>query len=364
MFLETLLDVSSGSRHSRYFNQTRSYYLFRRVRIIALLLALVQPAWFLVDYFLLPEDMLDSIALARAVGALGCLFLSLWSFKRYSLKLAQLRLVILVILLSGFQTASSSLLLIHGYDSNVAGYHFFPFMIITMMAIFPLAISETLCFTLGVLLIEFVTQLLRGTVGDVEAINSLWLLSVLGLIAGWAAVNQLNMLLGLYRQATRDPLTGLSNRRQAMEQLSLDILQARERGQALSVLLFDLDKFKNLNDSYGHAAGDLVLKSFAKVMRKHARKRIDLVCRYGGEEFLMVLPGMSAIEAKEVAEVIRLACHTEKVTAPNGNKIGFTASIGIAELNNSDDIESLLKRSDDALYAAKDAGRDRLYVAT
>ncbi|MEM5536800.1 GGDEF domain-containing protein [Neptuniibacter pectenicola] len=363
MFLETLLDVSSGSRHSRYFNQTRSYYLFRRIRVIALLLALIQPAWFVVDYFLLPDDMLDAIALARGIGALGCLLLALWTFKRYSLRLAQVRLAILVMLLSGFQTASSSLLLIHGYESNVAGYHFFPFMIITMMAIFPLAISEACCFTLGVLFIELVTQLLRGTAGSVEAINSLWLLAVLGLIAGWAAVNQLNMLLGLYRQATRDPLTGLANRRQALDQLSLDILQSREQKQALSVLLFDLDKFKHFNDNYGHAAGDLVLKSFAKVMRKQARKRIDLVCRYGGEEFLMVLPGLNAMQAKEVAEVIRLACHDEKVTAPNGNKIGFTTSTGVAELTANDDIESLLRRSDDALYAAKDAGRDQVSVA-
>mgnify|MGYP000277107822 CR=1 FL=1 len=363
MLLETLLDLSSGRRHSRYFNQTRSHYLFRRIRIIALLLALIQPAWLLVDYLLLPADMLESIAIARGAAATACLLLASWTLKRYSLKLAHMRLAILVLILSAFQTVSSSLLIAHGYDSTVAGYHFFPFMIITMMAVFPLSILEAFCFTVGMLLIEYLTQLFRGVSGSIEAVNNLWLLSVLGLIAGWAAVNQLNMLLGLYRQATRDPLTGLANRRQAMDQLSGDMAQSREQDKPLSVLLFDLDKFKNFNDTYGHAAGDIVLQAFAKVMRKHARKRTDLVCRYGGEEFLMVLPGMDAIKAQEVAEAIRISCHNEKIKTPSGERIGFTTSIGVAELTATDDIDSILQRSDDALYKAKDSGRDQVALA-
>jgi len=236
-------------------------------------------------------------------------------------------------------------------------------MIITMMAVFPLSILEAFCFTVGMLLIEYLTQLFRGVSGSIEAVNNLWLLSVLGLIAGWAAVNQLNMLLGLYRQATRDPLTGLANRRQAMDQLSGDMAQSREQDKPLSVLLFDLDKFKNFNDTYGHAAGDIVLQAFAKVMRKHARKRTDLVCRYGGEEFLMVLPGMDAIKAQEVAEAIRISCHNEKIKTPSGERIGFTTSIGVAELTATDDIDSILQRSDDALYKAKDSGRDQVALA-
>lgn len=357
------MDLMSGRGHSRYFNQTRSHYLFRRIRTIALLLVLVQPVWFLVDYLLLPSDMLESIGFSRGIAAIACLFLAMWGMKRYSLKLSYFRLLVLVLILSAFQTASSSLLISHGHDSAVAGYHFFPFMIISMMAVFPLAIVEVFAFTLAVLLIEYMTQLFRGVSGSVDSVNSLWLLSVLGLIAGWAAINQLNMLLGLYRQATRDPLTGLANRRQAMDQLSGDMLQSREQGKPLSVLLFDLDKFKSFNDTYGHAAGDIVLKVFAKVMKKHARKRIDLVCRYGGEEFLMVLPGMNLQQAKDVAEAIRLACHDEKIKTPSGERIGFTTSIGVAELRGIEDIDSILQRSDDALYMAKGKGRDQVGLA-
>ncbi|WP_299179978.1 diguanylate cyclase [uncultured Neptuniibacter sp.] len=363
MLFDTLLDLSSGRRHSRYFNQTRSHYLYRRIRVIALILALIQPAWLLVDLILLPEDMVQSIMIARGSAAFACLLLAVSSYKRYSLKLAQLRLVLLVLILSVFQTISSSLLIAEGYSTSVAGYHFFPFMIITMMAIFPLSILEVVGFTCFILAIELVTQFFRQTVGMVGSVNNLWLLTVLGGIAGWAAVNQLNMLLGLYRQATRDPLTGLSNRRQAMDQLSGDINLSREQQQPLSVLLFDLDKFKSFNDTYGHAAGDIVLQRFAKVMRRQARKRLDLVCRYGGEEFLMVLPGMDRQQAGEVAERIRLACHDEQIKTPSGESIGFSTSIGVAELEEQDSIDSLLQRSDDALYEAKGLGRDQVKIA-
>jgi len=363
MLLETLLDLSSGRRHSRYFNQTRSNFLFRRIRVICLLLALIQPAWLLVDYLLLPADMLQSIAFARGITALACLALAVWGFKRYHIKLAKVRLVLLVVILSAFQSVSSSLLISHGYESTVAGYHFFPFMIMTMMTVFPLSILEALGYAFLLLMVEYATQLFRGSAGGVDAINSLWLLAVLGLIAGWAAVNQLNMLLGLYRQATRDPLTGLANRRQAMDQLNGDIKLMREQNKPLSVLLFDLDKFKSFNDTYGHAAGDIVLQRFAKVMRKSARKRLDLVCRYGGEEFLMVLPGLDTEQAVEVAERVRLGCHDEQVKTPNGERIGFTTSIGVASLTSEDDIDTLLQRSDEALYSAKDTGRDKVHIA-
>ncbi len=145
-------------------------------------------------------------------------------------------------------------------------------MIISMMAIFPLAIVEVLGITLLLLLVELVTQLSRGNLGEVSAINNLWLLLVLAVVAGWAAVNQLNMLLVLYRQATRDALTGLANRRLILEQLDTDMALSKDAGKPLAVLLFDLDKFKGFNDTYGHAAGDIVLKYFAGILKKHTRK--------------------------------------------------------------------------------------------
>lgn len=363
MILEALLDLSSGRRHSRYFNQTRSHFLFRRVRLIALLLAIIQPAWLAIDYLLLPADMFEPIAYCRAAAASACLVLGLWTQHRYRLKVSLLKLWLLIVILSIFQLVSSALLISHGHDTNVAGYHFFPFMIISMVAIFPLALTETFIYIAAVLCIEVLTQFFRQQLGSLHAINNLWLLCVLGIISGWAAINQLNMLLGLYRQATRDTLTGLANRRQALEQLEGELTRHQLPEHPLSVLLFDLDKFKLFNDTYGHAAGDIVLKSFAHILKKQSRRRADLPARYGGEEFLMILPGTTANDALAIAESIMEACRIAKVNTPSGDSIGFTTSIGIAEYQEKESCDQLIHRADEALYQAKAMGRDQACIS-
>ncbi|MGI1669507.1 MAG: GGDEF domain-containing protein [Neptuniibacter sp.] len=363
MVLDTLLDVVSARRHSRYFNQTRSYYLFRRLRVIAIALVLLQPAWILVDYYLLSAEIINELFVIRALTALACLVIGTLNLKQYSLRFSYVRLFLLVLVLSSFQTIASSLLIENGFSTSSSGYDFFPFMIITMLAVFPLAIVESFIYISGILVVELLTQSFRGELGSMQGINNLWLLSVLGVIAGWAAVNQMNMLLGLYRQATRDPLTGLSNRRQALEQLGNDIVICRSKSEPVSVLLFDLDKFKSFNDNYGHAAGDMVLKKFAQVIRKKTKRKTDIRCRYGGEEFLIVLPGRGIAHAEQIAEAIRLACHEETVKTPMGENIGFTTSIGVAELKNDETVDDLLQRADEALYQAKDNGRDQTALA-
>ena len=362
---EFMNDLFSAGKHSRYFNHTRSYGLFSRVRTIAWILAILQTAWILVDWLLLPEDVSSTIAYGRILASLSCLALGIWFSHPYRLEISLIRLLLLVLVLTIFQTWSNFILIGHGLESEVlAGYAFFPFMIITMLAIFPLTILEVAGFAVFVILVELVTQLWTGKFGVVTGLNDLWLLAVLGCIAGWASVNQLSMLLVLYRQATRDPLTGLANRRQVMDQLDGDIKDARELNQPLSVLLFDLDKFKSFNDNHGHAAGDLVLKQFARILKDNAKRKVDLAGRFGGEEFLMVLPGMNEADAVQVADAVRQGCHNTRVKVPTGEEVSFSTSIGIAVLHDKDeDRTRLLQRADEALYAAKDGGRDRYVVA-
>jgi len=360
---EIILDVVDGRRHSRYFNQTRSHYLFRRVSTLALILGVLQPAWILIDWLLLPEELLEPVALARLLSGGLCLALGLLAFRPYQLQLSRARIFLFMLGLSLFQTYSSLVLYQGGYSDLVAGYHFFPYMIICMMAIFPLTIVEAACYAGVVTLIEVGTQLYVGLLGDIASLNALWLLLVLGAIAGWASCNQLSMLMGLYRQASRDPLTGLSNRRQSMTQLDSDISESHESGVPLTLLLFDLDHFKRYNDRYGHAAGDLVLKEFAAILRRHCRPQLDLAGRYGGEEFLLVLPDCDEAGAIRVAEEILQACREAEVITPTGERVGFSTSIGLACLEIGDGSEALLKRADDALYQAKESGRDRFQVA-
>lgn len=360
---EVMNDLLAARRHSRYFNHTRSYHLFTRVRLIAWLLMVLQSGWILIDWLLLPGEVSMTIAYARLAASGCCLLLGLWFSHPYRLEVSLIRLLMLVLVLTLFQTASTIILEHHGYHSTVAGYAFFPFMIMTMLAIFPLTLFEVAGFAAFVLLVELITQLWLGSLGQVGALNDLWLLAVLGAIAGWASVNQLNMLLVLYRQATRDPLTGLANRRQVMEQLDEDMRQCSASGKPLAVMMFDLDKFKSFNDHYGHAAGDIVLKQFSRILRDNARRKEDLAGRFGGEEFLLVLPGMTVEQSAGLAESIRAACHATRLKVPTGDEVSFTTSIGIAMQQPDEDRSGLLQRVDEALYLAKDSGRDRYCLA-
>jgi diguanylate cyclase (GGDEF)-like protein len=362
--LEIMNDLLKSRRHSRYFNHTRCHHLFTRVRLIALILMVLQSAWIAIDWLLLPEAVSSTIAYGRIAASACCLLLAIWCSHPYRLEVSLIRLLLLVLVLTLFQTWSNSVLLQHGFASEVlAGYAFFPFMIITMLAIFPLTLFEVAGFVAFVLLVELVTQLWTGTFGLVPGLNDLWLLAVLGLIAGWASVNQLSMLLVMYRQAARDPLTGLANRRQVMEQLDGDIEDAHAQQAPLTVMLFDLDKFKGFNDTYGHAAGDLVLKQFARILKDHAKRKTDLAGRFGGEEFLLTLPHTDQQQAVLLAEQIRTACHQAHVKVPTGEAVSFTTSIGIATLIRGEDRSGLLQRADEALYQAKDSGRDGYCLA-
>lgn len=356
-------DLGRSARHGRHFGQTRAQIMHRRSEVIAGILGLAIPAWIVVDQALVPAELFEPIALGRIAAGIGLIWLALPSSHPYSLAYAKTRLIALILVLTTVQQFWNGLIVQHGYGGAVAGYHFFPFMIVGMLAVFPLTIAEICAYSGGLLAVQAVVQNRLGTGASIEAFNTLWLMAVLALIAGFAAVNQLAMLLAMYRQATRDPLTGLSNRRQSLEQLAGDLELCRQEGLPLSVLMFDLDHFKRLNDTHGHAAGDVVLKTFAEILRQRSRSGLDLVGRHGGEEFLMVLPGLDAAAAVALAEVIRADCRTAKVMAPEGERLQVTASIGIAQARPEDDVDALLQRADDALYQSKREGRDRMSVA-
>src|SRR5262245_59513425 len=160
--------------------------------------------------------------------------------------------------------------------------------------------------------------------------------------------------------ALTDPLTGLSNRRYLETHLRALIEQARTAARPLSVLLADVDSFKAINDTYGHDAGDSVLRELAARLRRNVRS-IDLACRIGGEEFVVVLPDIGLDRAREAAERLRACVAGEVFQADGGARLRVTASVGIATLDGPHDCaEALLKRADQALYTAKRGGRNRV----
>jgi two-component system cell cycle response regulator len=160
--------------------------------------------------------------------------------------------------------------------------------------------------------------------------------------------------------AITDALTGLFNRRYMESHLSTLVEQAATRGKPLTVLVLDIDFFKAINDTHGHDAGDDVLREFALRIRKSIRG-IDLACRYGGEEFVIVMPETNITVATMVAERLRRRIATEPFVIQQGARtVDVTISIGIAALGENDEAVSVLKRADQALYRAKRDGRNRV----
>ena len=166
----------------------------------------------------------------------------------------------------------------------------------------------------------------------------------------------------LREQTIRDPLTGLFNRRYLDESLERELARAKRDNLPLSLLMIDLDHFKKLNDTYGHLAGDEVLKCLGELIRKGARGA-DLPCRYGGEEFLLVLPNMSLEIAAERAEQWCQAFAEARINF-GGVTLSATLSVGVSAYpGHGSTRESLIEAADQALYAAKDAGRNRVVLA-
>jgi diguanylate cyclase len=162
------------------------------------------------------------------------------------------------------------------------------------------------------------------------------------------------------RSARTDPLTGLANRRGLDEMLYAAQIKAMETGSALSVLLIDIDYFKQFNDTYGHQVGDQVLRLTAGVFRELLREA-DRAARYGGEELIGVLDGSDLKTARAVAERIRATVSERKMRKRSTGEVlgAITVSIGVAEFQPGESIGELVERADRALYQAKRLGRNR-----
>jgi diguanylate cyclase (GGDEF)-like protein len=164
------------------------------------------------------------------------------------------------------------------------------------------------------------------------------------------------------RQALVDGLTGLANRRQCEETLASELARVERFGGPLAVVVADLDWFKDINDRYGHPAGDAVLREFAILLRETLRD-VDLAGRWGGEEFLLILPGTDVEGGARVADRIRVALAGRIVLAADGTPIPVTASFGVAATPPATTASELFAAADAALYEAKRAGKNRVETA-
>lgn len=161
--------------------------------------------------------------------------------------------------------------------------------------------------------------------------------------------------------ASTDALTGLANRRTLMLRAEQELARAKRYGSELSLLMADIDFFKKVNDTYGHQAGDIVLKKLASVFLL-ALRDIDFAARFGGEEFVLLLPETNAENALKTAERLRASVNDIQISLPQGELVQCTISIGVASYSSSgnDSVEKLISGADKALYAAKETGRNKV----
>lgn len=180
-------------------------------------------------------------------------------------------------------------------------------------------------------------------------------------------IQRANVYAEILKHATLDALTGFYNRHQLEERIKQEVSNAKRQHAPLCGIMTDIDYFKRVNDTYGHAVGDLVLKTIAKVIRSQLRE-YDIAGRYGGEEFSILLPFTKINEAYMVAERLRKTIEKKSIdiskTNPDADvkKLSITISLGIYEIKETDSDEDLLKKADKALYQAKNTGRNKVVI--
>lgn len=166
----------------------------------------------------------------------------------------------------------------------------------------------------------------------------------------------------LFQMATTDSLTGLYQRRYFEIRLQEEITRVRRHGDHMSLLMIDIDGFKRINDQYGHPTGDWVLQAIAGVIQDSIRRDIDFPCRYGGDEFILLLPNTPLAGAQVLAERIRQRCADTPIPLTDHAPLHMTISLGAAELSKENFInkDELIRRADAMLYVAKRGGRNQV----
>lgn len=212
-------------------------------------------------------------------------------------------------------------------------------------------------------LLQGFQPVVRSEVTSESPATLLWMMGFLLLVVNlaMAALAGTRLMLRIRQLAERDHLTGCWNRRMIEARLQLEFDRNRRSGEHLSCVFLDVDHFKKVNDTRGHEAGDAALVHVGKLLGEKVRK-VDMVGRYGGEEFVVVLPSTHLTGAREAAEKLRVALQGSPVVF-GADSFSITASFGVATLTGAETLEQLLKRADTAMYAAKAGGRNRVEVA-
>ena len=366
--------VLTGRDHGIAVSAARSALIAKRIRVIALWFAVLTVAWIGVDALAFERALWLPLAFGRTVAGLAFAAIAVHEQKSHSPRATFYRLCALFAVPACFFAYSASVFArAPSADVHVlltAAYVYLPFIVMTSLAIFPLTARENLALGASLLLVFVAapavfmapydstqaTGLLSASSSGFGTSGMAWPLMLVTGVAAISGMSQLQFLVAATEQSARDKLTGLFTRRFGEQILELQFEVAQRSGAALSAVFIDLDSFKSVNDRYGHDAGDKVLQAAARNLVA-ALRRQDIVVRWGGEEFLALMPNTDVEEALATMERIARAGLGMRPDAG-----AQTASLGLAEriCDGANNWRQLIEIADGRMYAAKSAGRNRI----
>ncbi len=348
-------------KHMSLLTTRRAEMILLRVRIIAALFALLTSLWIAIDAYILPWPAWGELAGGRLVSSLAFWMLAISFRNSTRMRDTYTALAALYFIPTAFYVFSYAVMQhtdTNGLSSTIAGvYAFLPFVMVAGLGMFPLTAIEGMAFALPVVGAELAASLLGLDMLNLShLIGTVWLSAMIAAVATMSGMSQLGFMIALVRQAVRDPLTSCFSRMSGEELLEIQFIISTRSNTPMSVAFVDLDNFKSINDTYGHEAGDQILVAATNAIRAALRTG-DMLVRWGGEEFILILPSTYCGQAGNVLGQLR---HQGLGLRPDGSPV--TASIGLAErtLDSTDDWRKLVEIADQRMYKAKQDGKDRI----
>jgi diguanylate cyclase (GGDEF)-like protein len=356
-----LIWLLSPRRHFPLLERRRATMIVNRVRLFAFLFAVLTPIWAIVDYFVFPFSLWLALAALRLSASAAFAFIVFRYRPSGSILNAYRAMALLFVIPTVFYVVSHQIL--SGYqlaDFSAAiatGYAFLPFVLLAGLSIFPLSLLEGIMVASPILFAQALSGLLNWSAMNWPSFaGAFWLLALISCVSIMAGMSQLAFMIALVRQAIRDPLTGVFSRSSGEETMELQFTIARRSSAPLSIAFIDLDHFKSVNDTFGHEAGDSVLKAAAGSIASRLR-RGDMLVRWGGEEFVLILPNTDMGQARIALKRLR-----DSGLGLRPDQQPVTASIGLAEYREEgvEDWRQLVEIADQRMYFAKTHGRNQV----
>ena len=353
-------DLLVPLRHSPHIRRHAASVIISRIQLVAALFAVMVPLWSVIDWFVFPwPEWAEMTALRLGSGVIFFLLSWPWRIAKTRVQ-ADSMLMAMLLVPPVFYVASISItaqLHVTGTALLVTKlYALMPNIVLAGLAIFPLTAFEVALFSAPAFAFAVIGLMMGGEALSLDQHGPmLWLMVLVMGVAMFSGMSQLHYITALVNRAMIDPLTSAYTRRSGGEALDLQFRLAAMRNTPMAVAFFDLDKFKSINDSFGHEEGDKALKTLADKLRDGLR-RGDVLVRWGGEEFVAILTDTNSEGAKIMLERLRVAGFGDR---PDGAPL--TASIGVAEriADKVSDWPQLIELADQRMYDAKRGGRDR-----